>query len=98
MNFAHRKNLFSIFFKPLIIFQEIKLLLEKEKQKMTQIGTVPSARPRNRPQPASLARALPAPRPQPGSGPTKPRGALARLGRESARSTGAVRSDPTAAR
>ena len=58
MNLTHRKILFSIYFKPFIHFLGNKYLLEKEKEKVTHFFTVPSARPRNRPDPAPLTRAL----------------------------------------
>ena len=61
VNFTDGKILFSIFFKPLINFQEIKLLLEKEKRKLIHFSTVPSAQPAKRPGPTSIRAHCPHP-------------------------------------
>ena len=57
MNFAHRTNLFTIFFKPLINFQEINIYWKKKKGKLIHFSTVPSAQPAKRPGPLLCARA-----------------------------------------
>ena len=91
MNFTHRKILFSIFFKPFIHFPGNNDLQEKEKEKWTQINTVPSARPRYRPGLPSLHSRCPHPAkprgrarpPGPASGPSNLRRPLSSDGRAS---------------
>ena len=86
MNFTHRKIRFSIFFKRFIHFPGNNDLLEKEKGKWTQINTVPSARPRNRPGLPSLHSRCPHPGRNLGLGRQSHAAARARLSRPSVRS------------
>ena len=98
MNFTHRKILFSIYFKPFIHFPGNKNSLEKEKEKLTHFFTIPSTRPKNRPNPAPLHARCPHPGHNLGLGRQSYVATHAHLGRETARSISAVRADPTVVR